>query len=754
MPPKNKKNNGPVKGNKKQKEIVQDERFQAIVLTDSFETRFMPLTSVKPRCLLPLANVPLIEYTLEFLAKAGVNEVYLMCSSHADQIQEYIENSKWSNQESPFNISTILSLESRSVGDSMRDLDNRGLITGDFLLVSGDVVTNIDFNKAMAVHKHKKLLDKDHILTMVLTQASPLHRTRSPLDPATFLLDKKTNRCIYYQPIPSISNAGKSSSASINIDPELLEDVEDEMLIRNDLIDCHVDICTPHVPQIFQDNFDYQYLRQDFVNGVLTSDLLKKTIYAYIIENDEYAARVESWATYGAISQDILARWSYPLVPDANLLDNQTYTYEFNNIYKEEKVILAQSCKIGTSTSIGSKSSVGEGSHISKSVIGRNCQIGKNVKITNSYIWNDVVIEDNSVIDHAIIAHNAKIGSGATINPGVVIGFNVELGKNKTIANNVRIVEKPIEKEEDEFDNASSFGSDEEDDGSDNELEEKKQGVDKNVPLFEVKDIDLVGEDGKGFLYTSDREIDDSDSEYEVSSTSNAPYSGVLYQMQALNFSDDSIASLTNHKHKSKRRSNKNRRLSSASVVSTDFEGGYSEADDDEEDFDKEGIATVERALENNHDIDTALLELNTLRMSYNVTYHEVRLATVQALLTRVVHFISTDTLEVKEATEKIFRTWGPLFRRQVFDEEEQVDLIQILQNKSVILDNTYNQKILFFAINILYDEEIIEEDAIYLWWDGAASNATKELTTVKELTGKWVDWLKEAEEESDEDED
>ena len=84
MPPKN----------KKQKEIVQDDRFQAIVLTDSFETRFMPLTSILPRCLLPLANVPLIEYTLEFLANAGVNEVYLMCSSHADQIQEYIEKSK------------------------------------------------------------------------------------------------------------------------------------------------------------------------------------------------------------------------------------------------------------------------------------------------------------------------------------------------------------------------------------------------------------------------------------------------------------------------------------------------------------------------------------------------------------------------------------------------------------------------------------------------------------------------------------
>ena len=40
-----------------------------------------------------ISQCPLIEYTLEFLANAGVNEVYLMCSAHADQIQEYIENS-------------------------------------------------------------------------------------------------------------------------------------------------------------------------------------------------------------------------------------------------------------------------------------------------------------------------------------------------------------------------------------------------------------------------------------------------------------------------------------------------------------------------------------------------------------------------------------------------------------------------------------------------------------------------------------
>lgn len=729
MPPKN----------KKQKEIVQDDRFQAIVLTDSFETRFMPLTSVLPRCLLPLANVPLIEYTLEFLANAGVNEVYLMCSSHADQIQDYIQKSKWSSKNSPFKISTIMSLESRSVGDAMRDLDNRGLISGDFLLVSGDVVTNIDFEKAMNAHKQRKQLDKDHIVTMVLTPASPLHRTRSQVDPATFILDKDTGRCVFYQGIPLVD--GKRSS--INIDPELLEDIEDEMVIRNDLIDCCVDICTPHVPQIFQENFDYQYLRSDFVKGVLTSDLLKKTIYGYITDGSEYAARVESWATYDAVSQDVLARWCYPLVPDSNLLESNSYSYEFNHIYKEDKVILAQSCKIGSCTSIGTNSSVGEGTSIKKSVIGRNCQIGNNVIINNSYIWDNAIIKDNSVIDHSIIAGNAKIGNDVTLNPGTVIGYNVVIGDGIHLSNNTRVVEKPIDTNDDSFELSPSFDSDEEDG--------KTNGITSNTEQS-VNDVDVVGDNGVGFLYVSDNELDEeSDSEYGTSHN----YSGIIYQMQSLNVSDDSIASVSNAKAKKyhRRTSSRNRRLSSASVVSTDYEGGvFSEEED--EDFEKEAIATVDRSMENNHDLDTALLELNTLRMSMNVTYHDVRLATSKALIHKIVHFITTDTLDVKEATEKIFNKWGLLFKRQVFEEFEQVDLLQIIQEICSKVEKSYNEKILFMALNILYNQDIVEEENIYKWWDSETSTANDDLVQVRTLTGKWVDWLREAEEESEEESD
>jgi translation initiation factor eIF-2B subunit epsilon len=40
---------------------------------------------------LPLANTPLIEYTFEFLANAGVEEVFVYCGAHREQVEEYIK---------------------------------------------------------------------------------------------------------------------------------------------------------------------------------------------------------------------------------------------------------------------------------------------------------------------------------------------------------------------------------------------------------------------------------------------------------------------------------------------------------------------------------------------------------------------------------------------------------------------------------------------------------------------------------------
>ncbi|SCU81670.1 LADA_0C00386g1_1 [Lachancea dasiensis] len=694
-------------------ELVQDERLQAIVLTDSFETRFMPLTAVKPRCLLPLANVPLIEYTLEFLAKAGASEVYLMCASHADQISEYIENSRWNMPWSPFRVSTIMSLESRSVGDAMRDVDNRGIITGDFILVSGDLVTNMEFDKALEFHRKKKAEDKDHIVTMCLSKASQFFRSRCH-EPAVFLLDQSNDKCLYYQDIP-LENSNQKTS--ISVDPELLEDV-DEFTVRNDLVDCHVDICSPHVPAIFQENFDYQFLRRDFVKGVLTSDLLKKSIYAFITE--DYAARVESWQTYDAISQDFIARWCYPLVLNSNLLEDQTYSYESEHIYKEKGVVLAQSCKIGKRTVIGSGSKIGEGTIIENSVIGRNCQIGENIIIKNSFIWDNAIIGSQTAIEHSIVASNVKIGSKVVLHDGCVIGFNVVLDDNMVVPVGTRLSEACVERQPSQFLDSEPYGFD--------DTVDRAAKSTNALPARE-----LVGEKGVGYVYESD------DSDYEdVSSVLDKVTNALAYRFDDLYLSDNSISSIS-AKLKKKRRS-------STTSAYTDREEDDDD-EDEEEDFDAEAIATVERAMENNHDLDTALLELNTLRMSINVTYHEVRSATVVALLRRTYHFITTQTLGPKEAVQKVFGQWGLLFKRQAFDQEEFIDLANLILEKAVVQAFEKPEFIIFTALSCLYDHDILDEDVIYTWWDQTSQDSSH--AEAKTLTGKWVEWLRTADEES-----
>ena len=53
----------------------REQKLQAILLADSFSKSFRPITWENPKVLLPLVNVPMLEYTIEFLAQNGVEEV-------------------------------------------------------------------------------------------------------------------------------------------------------------------------------------------------------------------------------------------------------------------------------------------------------------------------------------------------------------------------------------------------------------------------------------------------------------------------------------------------------------------------------------------------------------------------------------------------------------------------------------------------------------------------------------------------------
>jgi translation initiation factor eIF-2B subunit epsilon len=153
--------------------------------------------------------------------------------------------------------------ETFSPGDAMRDIYTRGLVTTDFVLVMGDLVSNIRIDEVVRVHKERRRTNKDAIMTMVVKECGGRHRTRWVFEfflllgiyllsqilnssrprgeSSVFVLDPETSECLHYEHVQ-----GYPRAKGINIPREILSGHPD-LEIRNDLLDCSIDVCSVEV---------------------------------------------------------------------------------------------------------------------------------------------------------------------------------------------------------------------------------------------------------------------------------------------------------------------------------------------------------------------------------------------------------------------------------------------------------------------------------------------------------------------------
>lgn len=417
-------------------DVRREQKLQAVLLADSFNRTFRPITLESPKVLLPLVNVPMLDYTIEFLAQNGVEEIIVFCAWHADMIENYISKSKWP---SLISIKCVTDSSCASAGDALRELDKMNIVRSDpFILVSGDIVSNMNLKKAIDYHKLKRKVDNNNIMTVVLKKIQKFSSSKPILDDLTVGLNRKNSQILLFEDL--------IQKNEINISTDLMGNYNaNELTFYTDLLDCNIDICSQELLLQFSDNFDYQDIRKDFIKNEVSNYTLGKSIYSYIIEN-EYAARVKDPRTYHSISRDIVTRWVYPLVPDIPLLEEgSTYIQSKRYVYKEQGVKVSRSAVIGEEVVIGKGTQIGSGSGVTKSIVGRNVNIQDNSIVVESHIWNNVMIESDVMISHAIICDNAIIHKGAKILRGAVISYGVEIGENVIVPEFTRVTKSLLE---------------------------------------------------------------------------------------------------------------------------------------------------------------------------------------------------------------------------------------------------------------------------------------------------------------------
>ncbi|KAI8626181.1 eIF4-gamma/eIF5/eIF2-epsilon [Xylariaceae sp. FL1651] len=703
-------------------EEKREDALQAVVITDTFQTRFLPFSLDKPRCLLPLANTPLIEYTLEFLAMNGVQDIFIYCGAHHEQIERYIHDSRWSPiaRSCPFStLEFIRVADARSMGDFLRDLDKRSIIGGDFLLVHGDLVANLSLDNALADHRARREANRDSCMTMVLREAGEdEHRIRAKAITPVFIVDPRKKRCLHYEEMTPFQ-----ADHYVDLDPTVLENAEAEA--RTDLVDAQIDICTPDVLALWSESFDYELPRANFLHGVLKDwELNGKMIHTEIV-TEGYSARATSLQMYDAISKDVLSGWTYPFTPDCNLVKGQSYHLRDDNVYREDDVLISDDCET-TNAVLGRDTQIGSGSTIRNSVIGRNCRIGDNVRITDSFIWDDVEIGDDAVIEHAIIADTAVIGKGASVHEGSLLSFGVQIGDQTDIK-------------------ASTVLS---------LLAHNRQ------PLGSQPDI--VGAQGKGATFRYP-EHDEAGTE-ELSRLENS----LIYCLDQFDFDSSSVSTLADDDFVSDKDSEAASATPSQPTARSRL-SSFASDDSGAPNFSSfhadavHGLLDVLRGSSGN--FDSEKLEFMSLRLANNASDAAMRKAIATAFVRRGVELMNADSGvdAVKAAKDTLTsRAGASAFVADVGvggdSMTEQVEFALAVQRACVnsvkVIDIGKAGSLLAAMLQQMYDLDILEEEGLIAWWQDNRGKEGDNMSGVRAKCQALIEWLENAEEESDEDDD
>ncbi|CAK9832834.1 Translation initiation factor eIF-2B subunit epsilon [Anthophora retusa] len=380
------------------KEIIQ-----AVVLADDFVTSLTPVQDIFPSILMPVINVPLLDYLVETLIKSRVQELFLYCSNHVDLIRTYVKEKKWLR----ITISLIISDGCTSFGDALRDIDTKGSIRGNFILIRGDAFINANLASLINNHCANVKKDKGATMTMVLRNLGSMNDSCLKREACLVVSDNSSKKILYYS---KLRNDEKKVKLELNW---FLN--HNEIEINTCFLDTHVYLCSPSVLPLFSDNFDFQTM-EDFIRGVLINEeILNSRIYWQQLNPEDYSLPIVSWNAYHTLNRDILNRHCFPLTLNAiPFLKN--FIYMPRCTYKHKNATLAKGCILEKDSILCQNSILGNNTFVTRSVIGHDCSVGSNVTIVNSYILSNSIIEDNCTVANSVVFPSCVIRQNAQIN--------------------------------------------------------------------------------------------------------------------------------------------------------------------------------------------------------------------------------------------------------------------------------------------------------------------------------------------------
>jgi mannose-1-phosphate guanylyltransferase len=344
---------------------------RAVVLVGGEGTRLRPLTYTTPKQMLPIAEVPMIVRVLEGLGRHGVDSAVLSLGYRPDAFIDAFPDSIAGGVKLEYVVEETL----LDTAGAVRFAATESGIADTFIVVNGDVLTDLDLSELIALHRERRAE-----CTIALTPVA---------DPSRFGIvvteDDGRVREFVEKPLPGEEPGNLANAGTYVVEPSVIGRIPAGRRVSIE--------------------------RETF--PLLASE---GTLYAF--SSEAYWLDTGTPAHYLAAQLDIVAGKRPGVgLPGVEELDTCVH------VAPDAKV----AGKLAAPCLIGRRAVVGEGSSISCSIVSSGAVIESDAVVIGSVVLPGARICARARVEDSVIGEGASIGEDAVVRWGSVVGPGAEV---------------------------------------------------------------------------------------------------------------------------------------------------------------------------------------------------------------------------------------------------------------------------------------------------------------------------------------
>lgn len=357
---------------------------KAVIMAGGKGTRLRPLTSNQPKPMIPIANKPCMEHIVNLLKRHGFGEIIVTVGFMPEVIQDYFGDG------SEFAVDMKYSVEEEPMDTAGSVKLAEDQLTERFIVVSGDALTDVNLQKAVAFHE-----DSGSEATLVLQEVD---------DPSEF-------------GIVVVDDEGRVERFLEKPDPEE---------VFSYTANTGIYILEPSVLDEIPEGEEYDFA-DDLFPKLLEAE---RPVYGYVTEKP-YWEDIGNIGQYMDAQKAVLDGDVKGVRPPGEEVREGVYLgdgVEADGAQLEAPVVLGDNVRVASGARVGPHS-----------VIAPGVTIASDASVVLSTVAEGSMVGEGTNLDGALIGRSCNIGANAHILEGSAIGDNVEIGEGATVEAGVKI---------------------------------------------------------------------------------------------------------------------------------------------------------------------------------------------------------------------------------------------------------------------------------------------------------------------------